>query len=194
MLFICGNLQAGSTVYKWRDENGLIHYSSTLPPEYVDQGHEKLNAAAIVVDQVAAPKTTEQLRAEEIARQRNQELLAAQEEKENLDRKLLATFRSEADIIRALEELVNFYQAEIGLARQARVSELKRLATQVHQAANLQRSAKPVNEKLTQTIFLIRASVAENDQKIWNIQKKMLLARESFDEDLQRYRELVKES
>jgi len=196
LLVLCfsSSLQAGRTVYKWRDENGQIHYSSILPPEYSDQGHEKLNPQAIVVDRIAAPKTKEQLVAEEMVRQRELERLAAEEEKNLLDRKLLATFNSEDDILRALEELVNFYQAEISLTKQTRRTEIVRLAGQVRRAAALQRADNTIDEKLTRSITEMRASVATYDRKLIDINRKMVTARESFDEDLKRYRDLAGES
>jgi len=196
LLVLCfsSSVLAGRTVYKWRDENGQIHYSSVLPAEYADQGHEKLNRAAIVVDRVAAPKTREQLLAEEIQRQQELEQLAIEEEKFNLDRKLLATFNSEEDILRTLEELLNLYQAEIGLTRQSRRTELSRLASQVRRAAAQQLANSDVEDKLVRSIAEMRASVATYDNKIVDIRNRMLVAQDSFEEDLQRYRDLAEES
>ena len=38
-------------VYRWVDENGEVHYSETLPPDFKDKGHDVLNERGIVTDE-----------------------------------------------------------------------------------------------------------------------------------------------
>ena len=38
-------------VYRWVDENGDVHYSESLPPDFEDKGHDVLNERGIVTDE-----------------------------------------------------------------------------------------------------------------------------------------------
>ncbi len=56
-VILCGLLVAGlasaAQVYRWVDENGEVHYSESLPPDYhdKDQGHDVLNQQGMVVEE-----------------------------------------------------------------------------------------------------------------------------------------------
>ena len=38
-------------VYRWVDENGEVHYSESLPPDYKDKGFDRLNRDGLVIDE-----------------------------------------------------------------------------------------------------------------------------------------------
>ena len=38
-------------VYRWVDENGEVHYTQSLPPNFKDQGHDILSGRGIVLDE-----------------------------------------------------------------------------------------------------------------------------------------------
>jgi hypothetical protein len=42
---------AAAEVYRWVDENGEVHYSESLPPDYQDKGFDVLNQEGIVTDE-----------------------------------------------------------------------------------------------------------------------------------------------
>ena len=51
-------------VYKWVDENGLVHYGDHIPAKYAEQSKEILNDQGIRVGIIEGRKTPEELAAE----------------------------------------------------------------------------------------------------------------------------------
>ena len=83
--------QKSVAAYRWVDEQGVVHYGDSIPPQYAEKAHELLNKQGVQVGHEDAQKTPEQL-AEE-----------AHEEAESLKRKqhdsfLVTTYTSVKDI------------------------------------------------------------------------------------------------
>ena len=48
----CYAASAGAAeVYRWVDENGEVHYSESLPPDYKDKGYDVLNRDGLVIEE-----------------------------------------------------------------------------------------------------------------------------------------------
>jgi hypothetical protein len=52
------------TVYRWTDEQGVVHYGDRIPPQYTQQERAVLNGQGVVVRRLDAQKTPEQAAAE----------------------------------------------------------------------------------------------------------------------------------
>ena len=61
--FVVAPVSGGDDVrlYRWVDNDGNIHYSDHVPPEYSELGHYVLNSQGIKVDVIAGEKTAEEL-------------------------------------------------------------------------------------------------------------------------------------
>jgi len=55
----------GAVTYKWTDEQGIVHYGDSIPPQYAQKERSVLNSRGIEVRKLDAQKTPEQLAAEE---------------------------------------------------------------------------------------------------------------------------------
>jgi len=96
-----------STVYKWVDENGELHYGQTLPPEYKDLAHERLSNSGTVVDRTDRTLTPEERKALRDQEAVTRRLLAERDAREKKDRLLLAAYRSEQDILEVMGGEIN---------------------------------------------------------------------------------------
>jgi hypothetical protein len=55
----------GNTVtYKWTDDQGIVHYGDSVPPQYAQKERSVLNARGVEMRRLDAQKTPEQLAAE----------------------------------------------------------------------------------------------------------------------------------
>jgi hypothetical protein len=55
----------GNTVtYKWTDDQGIVHYGDSVPPQYAQKERSVLNARGVEMRKLDAQKTPEQLAAE----------------------------------------------------------------------------------------------------------------------------------
>ena len=87
----------GAVTYKWTDEQGIVHYGDSIPPQYAQQERSVLNSRGVVVGKLDAQKTPEQLAAEA----RTQEDFIRQKQHDTF---LLNTYTSAKDI-EALRDL-----------------------------------------------------------------------------------------
>src|SRR5580658_1394113 len=81
----------GGTTYKWVDEQGVVHYGDSIPPQYAEKEHHVLNNQGIEVGRTEAQMTPEQLAVEA----RNHEATLKQQQHDSF---LLATYTSVKDI------------------------------------------------------------------------------------------------
>jgi Domain of unknown function (DUF4124) len=59
-----GSTDKGVVTYKWTDEQGIVHYGDTIPPQYAQKERTVLNSRGVEVRKLDAQKTPEQLAAE----------------------------------------------------------------------------------------------------------------------------------
>jgi hypothetical protein len=60
--FVAPHSGAGEgKLYRWVDNEGNIHYSDHVPPEYSELGHHILNSHGVSVDVVGGEKTADEL-------------------------------------------------------------------------------------------------------------------------------------
>lgn len=90
---------AQSKMYKWTDENGVIHYGDHVPAQHVKSRAEVLNSQGVTVDVIAAQKTSKDLAEEIRLRNLEQERLAAESARRAYDRGLLDSYTSIDDIL-----------------------------------------------------------------------------------------------
>jgi hypothetical protein len=51
----------GAVTYKWTDEQGIVHYGDSIPPQYAQKERTVLNSRGVEVRKLDAQKTPEQL-------------------------------------------------------------------------------------------------------------------------------------
>jgi hypothetical protein len=81
----------GTVTYRWVDEQGVVHYGDTVPPQYAGKDRQVLNADGVPVQDLPAQKTPEQLATED--RERAEMIKQKQH-----DSFLLTTYTSVEDI------------------------------------------------------------------------------------------------
>ncbi len=149
----------GVTIKKWVDENGVTHYGTSIPPQYVDQAHEELNERGFSIKRVDRAKTPE-----EIARERELEALRREqqrivEEQRARDRILLNLYRTEDDLILVRNGKLAQIDAQIRL-KKAHIEQLRRQLSkwQAQAAARERKGLKPT---------------AKQQENLRNIQQQM---------------------
>lgn len=100
---------SGATTYRWVDDQGVVHYGDSVPPEYAREERAVLDGQGNVVRKLEAQKTPQQL-AEEAKREQE---LALQRQH---DQVLLATYASAADIERLRDQRLEELQSQMRAA------------------------------------------------------------------------------
>lgn len=90
---------AQSKMYKWTDENGVVHYGDHVPASHVKSRAEVLNSQGVTVNVIEGQKTADDLAEEIRLRGLEQERLAAETARRAYDRALIDSYASVDDIL-----------------------------------------------------------------------------------------------
>lgn len=101
-------------VFRWVDEDGVIHYGDSIPAKYAELPKQVLNEHGVAVEELEGKKTPEQIEAERIENEKR----VAVEMRKRADQALLATYLSVDEILMHRDRRIELFQA------QSRVTEL----------------------------------------------------------------------
>ncbi len=177
-------------LYRWVDEAGAVHYTDTLPPAQVERGHAEMNERGLVVDKTDRAKTPEELQREEEATRARLAAERAKREQDAADQMLLLTFGSVDDMIMARDGRLAAADAMIRLTRGnvgRRQDSLRKLRTE---AADLERTGKPIPGPLSKNIGDSERSIQDAYAAILDREREKQAIRASFASDLTRFRQL----
>jgi hypothetical protein len=204
-------LASGTTtaqkVYRWVDEDGNVHYTESLPPDYKDTGHDVLNESGLVVDenQTLTPEQAAEQEAEKQAEAEDSEelprdssglprakpLYSEEEKKARMDNFLMLRYGSEQEIVDAMTVEIRQLNYDRRLLEGSRQSMHDAWRGQVRVAAEKQRAGQAISESDTRQINDLQAKLAQTsgDLKALELREENIRAR--FNVQLERYRFLV---
>ncbi|MES9992308.1 MAG: DUF4124 domain-containing protein [Candidatus Thiodiazotropha sp.] len=179
-------------LYKWVDDKGQTHYTQTLPPTDAHRARSHLDERGIVVREVDAAKTEEELRQEAEQERLRKEQQRLVEEQQTQDRVLLRTFRSEDDIQMTRDGQLQAVDTSIRLTQ----SNIKRLKATLEDmesdAAKRELSGRQISKRMLQDIDVKRQALNDAYRSIIDREHDKNRIRQSFARDLKRFRELKK--
>lgn len=202
-LLLAGNASAAE-VYRWVDEDGEVHYSETLPPDFEDQGHDVLNRRGVVLGEdkkltppppKVVPKKEEpqELPRDSSGMKRPKALYSEAELQRRMDSFLMLRYDSEQEIDDAMNVEIKQLAYDRRLLETTRESMQKAYRGQITQAANKQRSGKKIDLKAMGSIASLRSRLAETQSSLESLETRELEIREEFGKQLDRYRYLEEE-
>jgi hypothetical protein len=198
-------LAAGSAmaakVYRWVDENGEVHYSETLPPDFEDKKHDELDDRGIVraEDQSLVPPPPEpepEPDANELPRdasgmKRPEALYSDEELQRRMDAFLLLRYDSEQEIQNAMTVEIKQLEYDRLLLQASRESMSEAYSGQVREAANRQRSGVEVDPEIIDSIADLQTRLASNGNSLAKLQAREDKIITDFGAELERYQFLI---
>jgi DNA primase len=178
----------GKATYRWVDDQGVVHYGDTVPPQYAQKEHTELNAQGVEIKRLDAEKTPEQAAVAAHARQ------ALLKQKQH-DSFLLTTYTSVGDIEALRDERLQQLKAQ-RTAAEAYVESLhSRLATLQTRAMMFRPySSKPAARRMPDDLTedLVRTLNEMRTQSAAIVRKgtEETTLRSEFQADIERYQEL----
>jgi len=181
----------GGKLYRWVDNEGKVHYSDQIPPEYANQARQQLNAQGIPVESVQAAPTPEQLA--EARKKARAEAEARQQKEEQHQRDTLLTnaYGSVADIERARDQEISALQRTVDMTRAAQDSYRNRLREYVHRAGDMQRTGREVPDSLVSNMHEARAKIQERRDYIEQKRAEQATVFAEYEQDIARFKELT---
>jgi hypothetical protein len=191
-------------VFRWVDENGEVHYSETLPPDFKDKGHDVLNERGIVtdedlsltpevLDEVPDAEQLKELPRDSSGMKRAKQLYSDAEMQRRMDNFLMLRYRSQQEIEDAMNVEIKQLAYDRRLLETTRESMNKSYRGQIRQAANRQRSGQEVPEQATNEIGNLQQKLEENGRSIASLETREIGIRSQFQKQLDRYRYLEEE-
>jgi hypothetical protein len=197
MIGLAGLLPAGadaassekkSTSYRWVDEQGVVHYGDSIPPQYAEKEHAVLNSQGLEVGHAEAQKTPEQ----QVIEAKEQEATRKQRQHDNF---LLTTYTSVKDIESLRDVRLDQLQGQRTAAEQyvenlhSRLIALQGRAKRFrpyNARPDARRMPDDLAEDLVQTLNEMRTQ--SNALSVKN--EEVSAVRAQFDADIERYRAL----
>lgn len=182
-------------VYRWVDDEGVVHYGDRVPPEHSKRDRDVLNDQGVRVGSEQGEITPDERAAMEREEQRRQERQRELTERAQRDRMLLETYLSVEDIknlrdrrLELLESRIQVTQLYLSDLRE-RLAELEKLA-QRYAPYNEDEGAPPLPDDLSSDMSRTRDSIEIYEQRLEKSRTEQQQVRDSFAADIERFREL----
>ena len=174
--------------YRWVDDQGVVHYGDTIPPQYAEKAHEMLNNQGVEVGHTEAQKTPEQLDAE--ARAHMEELKRKQH-----DNFLVATYTSVKDIESLRDVRLDQLQGQ-RVAAEAYVDNLHSRLVALQARAkhfrpyNPRPDARRMPDDLAEDLVRTLNELRTQSNALSSKNEEVSAVKAQFQMDIERYREL----
>ena len=179
------------TVYRWVDDDGIVHFDDSVPPEYAELDKDILTDEGVKVGAIRGRKSPEELEAERQAR----ELQLQIELQQRADKALLSTYLTVEEIRMHRDRRVELFQAqsrvtELFLSNLAgRLQKLEREASR-YLPYSSDPDAKPVDPELVHEINETKATIARHENNLQKFQADEQLIVARFEGDINRFKML----
>ena len=196
VLGLAGSLSGGvavgttnqTTTYKWVDEQGVVHYGDSVPPQYAEKEHKLLNNQGVEVGHTDAQKTPEELAAEAQAHE------AVVKQKQH-DSFLLTTYTSVKDIESLRDVRLDQLQGQRTAAEQYVENLHSRLVAlqgrvKHFRPYNSSPGARRMPDDLAEDLVHTLNEMRTQSNALTAKNQEVVAMKEQFDLDITRYREL----
>jgi hypothetical protein len=193
-LLLCAAALAGPAaaqkLYKYVDANGKVVYTDKMPASAAGKPNEQLNNQGTVTKRNEGALTPEQLAAQEAERKRklDEDVAAKEEKRKNMA--LLNTYSSEQDIADARARALRV-NADAVEETQRKVADAQKRQQELAAEAEFYKK-KPMPAQLKQDIQVNDAAIVSHTELLDKKKKEIEAINAKYDEDLRRYRVLVK--
>ena len=213
LLFLAtGLVLAGSAhaeVYKWVDENGEVHYSETLPPDFQDKKGDVLNSEGVTQQKdlslvpppppppppPGAKKTGPvELPRDSSGQKRATPLYTPEQVKQQQEALVLLRYDSEQEILDAMEVEIKQLGYDEALVTGSRSSLMDAYRGNIREAADRQRAGLPVEPELIAGIDSLKQKLAANWATLATFKVREGDIRNKFNGELATYRRVSAEA
>ncbi len=182
-------------LYRWVDDEGVVHFGDRVPPEYASRSRHVLNSQGVRVGFEEGSLTDEERAAQaEAARQVEQER-RDRAEIARRDRMLLDTYLTVADIENLRDQRLELLESQIQVT-EIYLTNLRERLQRLHAEANRyspyseREDAPRVPDNLAREISDTLGSINVYEDSLHRIREEQEELRMSFARDIARFREL----
>lgn len=190
-LFLFGSLATHAAKIKcWTNNEGIRECGTSVPPEYAQKGHQKLNTQGRVVEKQERAKSEQEIAEEARVAAHAKEQERKAEEQARKDKILLDTFTKIEDIEKARDDSVSVIESRITLTKKRNEKIQADLNNRIKTAAAAERSGKKPNEALLKDIESLRRQIKNNETFIQERRKEQESVKQAYNSDIERFTQL----
>ena len=177
--------------YEWVDEEGVTHYSDSIPAQYSDLDKQVVNQHGMTLEEIEGRKTAEELEQE----RREAELRVQRELQLRADRTLLATYLNVDEIRMHRDRRVELFQAQSRVTElflknlETRLQRLEREASR-YQPYSADPEAPMVDPGLIDEINDTKSTIQRHEANLVKFQQEEQTIKNRFDGDIARFKTL----
>jgi hypothetical protein len=184
----CATSAFGAGLYKWTDDQGVVHYSDQIPADATNKGSVVMDKQGRAIKKIDPALTPAQIKAREAEEERQRAAAKVEELKARRDTALLHSYTSEEEIDFARSRALSAVESQLKSAEDY-TTDLSRRQLEL-QKQKLAFGGKPVPATIETELAAIDEELAR--------QAKLLVQRKSehstlsakYDEDKRRFREI----
>ncbi len=179
-------------VYRYVNDKGVQVIDDNVPPEYVRNGYDVLDAQSMTL----IKRVPRQLSEEELNLRNTDEARARlkEEEEQRLkawDESLLLRYSTIEDIEAARKRALQDLQIRISIQKSNLVSIKSQIEREQDKAANIERRGFEVPEAVRQNIEILQREIEDIEQSIAVRQEEIASVKASFQRDIDRFATLL---
>jgi hypothetical protein len=182
---------ASGEVYRWVDENGVVHFGDAVPAEYAPIDRQVLNQYGITMRTEQGALTEEEIEAERKAAAEKKAALAAARR----DEVLLSTYLSVEEIEALRNRRMELIDGQISVTSnylQSLRDRLKQLQAEANTFKPYSKDpdAEPIDQKLADELADTADSIALYEKTLQDTRTRQGRVVMAFDADIARFKEL----
>lgn len=188
--FVCaaGTAAAAGGMYKWTDDQGVVHYTDRIPPESVSKGATVLDKQGRSVKTIDPAPTAEQRKAIEAEAERQRDVAKANAEQARRDRALTQSFSSEAEIDVARARAVSTMEGQLTTIG-AYIADMTRRKQELEKR-KAGYGAKPVPASLDTELSSVSEELARQNALLAQKKEALAAVGKKYDADKKRWQEI----
>ena len=209
LLFMALNLSAQNKggkaqpkLYRWVDENGEVHFSETVPPDFKDDKNQLQKKAGggwqkdAALEPKGPPKPKPPVSKNELPRDssglpRPKPRYTPAQLQAQQDTLLLLRYDSDQEIVDAMNVEIKQLDYDRRVLQTSRKSLTQAYNGNIREAAERQRAGTKVEDQLVRQINDLKRRLAGNQHELDSLKIREDSIRNSFKAELDRYRSLV---
>jgi len=187
---------AAPKLYKWVDENGIVHYGDHVPAEYSNRERQVLNAQGVPVKTLQKEMTPQEMAAELKRIEEESQQTKAAEQATQRDHILLLSYLNVHEIemlrdqrIGTLDGQVKVNEHYVGVLR-SKLTELEGKARDYNYPFDPASSKPQLPEELAQDLLMTVNQLSRRESEMQRIRDEQVQIRAQFDADIERFKEL----
>jgi chromosome segregation ATPase len=175
-------------VYKWTDDQGMVHYSDQMPADAVNKGGAVFDKQGRQIKKIDPTLTPAQAKAKEAEDERQRLLAKAQEDKSRRDLALMHSYTSEEEIDFARSRALLAVESQLKSA-ETYIADLTKRQQELKKD-KLAYGTKPVPTTLDNELTGLDEELARQDKVLAQRRAEISTINAKYESDKQRWREI----